>query len=153
MNHSHMHNYKKKKKKKNKTISTKLQNTIPIVQQSKNRTLPIKIESTKELPKQNTNGLYLIRKQSLLALNPTQNHRSTDTEWWLDSKLGRVAYRYERLMGLCFQCGRVGHEATRCIHPYDGATANRPYGDWLRAGTKPRTDGSRGNTDRFSFPH
>ena len=54
-------------------------------------------------------------------------------------------------MGLCFQCGRVGHEATRCIHPYDGATANRPYGDWLRAGTKPRTDGSRGNTD--SSPH
>ena len=68
-----MHNNKKKKK-KNKTISTKLQNTIPIVQQSKNRTLPIKIESTKELPKQNMNGLYLIRKQSLLALNPTQNH-------------------------------------------------------------------------------
>ena len=76
---------------------------------------------------------------------------TTDTEWWLDSKLGRVAYRYERLMGLCFQCGQVGHEATRCIHPYDGATANIPYGDWLRAGTKPRTDGSRGNTD--SSPH
>ncbi|KAL0008728.1 hypothetical protein SO802_010230 [Lithocarpus litseifolius] len=63
----------------------------------------------------------------------------------------RVAYRYERLVGLCFQCGRVGHEATRCTHPHDETTQSRPYGDWLRAGIKTRTDGSRGRTD--SPPH
>ena len=59
----------------------------------------------------------------------------------------KVAYRYERLVGLCFQCGRVGHEAARCTHPFDGASANRPYGDWLRAGTKTRSDGLRGSTE------
>nr|XP_023875931.1 uncharacterized protein At4g02000-like [Quercus suber]POE81797.1 uncharacterized protein CFP56_57760 [Quercus suber] len=46
----------------------------------------------------------------------------------------KVAYRYERLVGMCFQCGRVGHDAIRCPHPYEGNTETKPYGEWLHAG-------------------
>ena len=51
----------------------------------------------------------------------------------------KVAYKYERLVGMCFQCERVGHDANRCPHPYEGTTESRPYGEWLRTGfrTKP----------------
>ena len=59
----------------------------------------------------------------------------------------KVAYKYERLVGLCFQCGRVGHEATQCPHLVDGTTDSRPYGDWLQAGSKHRSNGSPGRTD------
>ena len=31
----------------------------------------------------------------------------------------KVAYKYERLVGMCFQCGRVGHNANRCPYPYE----------------------------------
>ncbi|KAK9989376.1 hypothetical protein SO802_029615 [Lithocarpus litseifolius] len=53
----------------------------------------------------------------------------------------KVAYRYERLTGMCFHCGRVGHDAIRCPHPLVANTETRPYGDWLRAGY--RTPSSR----------
>ncbi|KAK9997821.1 hypothetical protein SO802_017424 [Lithocarpus litseifolius] len=44
-----------------------------------------------------------------------------------------VAFQYERLLGLCFQCGLLGHEAKSCtIRPREGEET--PYGEWLRAG-------------------
>lgn len=48
----------------------------------------------------------------------------------------RVAYRYEQLVGVCFQCGKVGHDAIRCPHPYEGNTKPRPYGEWLHVGNQ-----------------
>ena len=55
-----------------------------------------------------------------------------------------MAYKYERLVGLCFQCGKVGHEVARCPHPFDGTIGSSLYGDWLQAGTKSRSSGSPG---------
>ena len=59
----------------------------------------------------------------------------------------RVAYKYERLVGLCFQCGRLDHEAIRCPHPRDGTTMSRPYGEWLKAGAKAKQEGSQSKAD------
>ena len=59
----------------------------------------------------------------------------------------KVAYRYERLFGMCFQCGRVGHDANRCPHPYEGTTESRPYREWLRAGSRTKPAGPRSTED------
>ena len=45
-----------------------------------------------------------------------------------------VAFQYERLLGLCFNCGFLGHEAKVCSMPRFGEGNESPYGDWLRAG-------------------
>ena len=45
-----------------------------------------------------------------------------------------VAFQYECLLGLCFNCGFLGHEAKVCSMPRFGEGNERPYGDWLRAG-------------------
>nr|POF11748.1 hypothetical protein CFP56_69974 [Quercus suber] len=37
---------------------------------------------------------------------------------------------------MCFQCGKVGHDAIRCPHLYEGNTETKPYGEWLRAGNR-----------------
>ena len=43
-----------------------------------------------------------------------------------------VAFQYERLQGLCFHCGLLGHESKSCIvRLRDGEET--PYGEWLRA--------------------
>lgn len=44
-----------------------------------------------------------------------------------------VAFQYEQLLGLCFHCGLLGHEAKSCtVGLREGKET--PYGDWLRAG-------------------
>lgn len=48
----------------------------------------------------------------------------------------RVVYKYEGLVEMCFQYGRVGHDANRCPHLYVGNLESRPYGEWLHAGSK-----------------
>lgn len=45
-----------------------------------------------------------------------------------------VAFQYERLQGLCFNCGRLGHETKTCDILILMAGEDRPYGEWLRAG-------------------
>ena len=59
----------------------------------------------------------------------------------------KVAYKYERLIGMCFQCGKVGHDANRCPHPYEGTTKSRPYGEWLCAGFRTKLGGPRSTKD------
>ena len=49
-----------------------------------------------------------------------------DTVW--------VAFQYERLLGLCFRCGLLGHEAKVCSASVVTEGEDLPYRDWLRAG-------------------
>ena len=49
-----------------------------------------------------------------------------DTMW--------VAFQYERLLGLCFRCGLLGHEAKVCLASVVREGEELPYRDWLRAG-------------------
>ena len=59
----------------------------------------------------------------------------------------KVAYKYERLVGMCFQCGRVGHAVNRCPHLYEGTMESRPYGEWLRAGFQTKPGGPQSTED------
>nr|POF00833.1 uncharacterized protein CFP56_73704 [Quercus suber] len=54
----------------------------------------------------------------------------------------RIGFKYKRLVGLCFQCGRFGHERRSCTASSTVHEAETPYGEWLRAGTKIREDHS-----------
>ena len=44
-----------------------------------------------------------------------------------------VAFQYERLQGLCFNCGILGHELKTCTRPISMVGDERQYGEWLRA--------------------
>ena len=44
-----------------------------------------------------------------------------------------IGFKYERLVGLCFRCGRIGHEAKECSFQVDHQQ-ELPYGEWLKAG-------------------
>ena len=42
-----------------------------------------------------------------------------------------IAFQYERLVGLCFNYGLIGHEARDCHHPISSTEEDKPYGEWL----------------------
>ena len=46
----------------------------------------------------------------------------------------RIGFKYERLVGLCYQCGRIGHEVRYCSAQRDRKQGSLPYGEWLKAG-------------------
>ena len=56
----------------------------------------------------------------------------------------RIGFRYERLVGLCFQCGYLGHEVRDCSTPRCSTQSELPYGDWLKAGLRKLGDRSDG---------
>lgn len=53
-------------------------------------------------------------------------------------EISRVAFRYERPIGRCFNCGQIGHEQSDCLMPVSAENGERPYGEWLKVGSKTR---------------
>ena len=47
-----------------------------------------------------------------------------------------VGFKYERLVGFCYHCGKTGHEAKECSYPRDQNQRGYPYREWLKAGFK-----------------
>ncbi|KAK9991764.1 hypothetical protein SO802_026749 [Lithocarpus litseifolius] len=57
-----------------------------------------------------------------------------------------VAFKYERIVSLCFAYGKLGHEMRACTHPNPGTgLGEMPYGEWLKAGGQ-RTPTKNNNT-------
>ena len=54
----------------------------------------------------------------------------------LEGDEAKVAFQYERLVGWCFACGRIGHEMKECESANDMDKSSRPYGEWLKASTR-----------------
>nr|POE45518.1 hypothetical protein CFP56_26712 [Quercus suber] len=57
-----------------------------------------------------------------------------------------VAFKYERLCGLCFRCGCIGHESKDCSLP-NMEGEELPYGEWMKAGFKRSGVESRRTSD------
>nr|POE98140.1 uncharacterized protein CFP56_51331 [Quercus suber] len=53
-----------------------------------------------------------------------------------ESDEAKVSFRYEHLVGWCFVCGRIGHDMKECESATERDKNGRPYGDWLKAGTR-----------------
>lgn len=58
-----------------------------------------------------------------------------------------IGFKYERLVGLCFRCGRFGHEARTCSFQVEDHQELH-YGDWLKAGFR-KNSSSVNNGGRF----
>lgn len=56
----------------------------------------------------------------------------------------RVAFRYERLVGWCYACGKIGHEVKECRTSSVEEKESRPYGEWMKAGSRVRGDTAGG---------
>nr|POE91748.1 hypothetical protein CFP56_48487 [Quercus suber]POE92957.1 hypothetical protein CFP56_75306 [Quercus suber] len=52
--------------------------------------------------------------------------------------MSRVAFKYERLVGWCFNCGWIGHDHKDCSSPVEVKEGGQPYGEWLKAEIKGR---------------
>ena len=107
------------------------------------------------------NGLGKVLDVDLKAFSSDQARLiRVRVELSLDKPLGRggvvdspegdkicIGFKYERLVGLCYQCGRIGHEIRDCFVPQDGNQGYLPYGEWLKAGYR-RNLGNANNARR-----
>ncbi|KAK7831458.1 uncharacterized protein CFP56_027420 [Quercus suber] len=61
-----------------------------------------------------------------------------------------VAFKYERLVGLCFRCGTLGHEEKFCKLHLETEEGDHPYEEWMKVGYR----GSQGTMRRHpqDFP-
>lgn len=55
-----------------------------------------------------------------------------------------VAFKYERLVSFCFQCGLIGHEVKSCDKPRPEAMQAFEYREWMKAGNR-RAEGGQQN--------
>ena len=55
-----------------------------------------------------------------------------------------VAFKYDRLVGLCYRCGTLGHGEKFCKVPSEMVEGGNPYGEWMKVGYR----GSQGNMGR-----
>ena len=46
-----------------------------------------------------------------------------------------MAFKYKRLVGWCFNCGRIDHTRSDCSILGSTANGEKPYDEWLKAGT------------------
>ena len=58
----------------------------------------------------------------------------------LEGDAAKVVFRYEHLVGWCFACGRIGHEIKECTLSNKEDKNDKPYGEWLKAGTRLRSE-------------
>ena len=56
----------------------------------------------------------------------------------LKGKTSWVAFRYELLVGWCFNYGRIGHDQKECTLLVNVENSDWPYGEWLKAGIRGR---------------
>ena len=61
----------------------------------------------------------------------------------LEGDKAKVAFRYERLVGWCFACGKMGHELKDCKSANEVDKNEKPYGEWLKARTQLKPDAQR----------
>nr|POE83687.1 hypothetical protein CFP56_31412 [Quercus suber] len=64
-----------------------------------------------------------------------------------------VAFKYERLDGLCFNCGHFGHKARDCMLPWNDVDGENPYGEWMRANPRPKSEPARKKSQANPQPH
>lgn len=64
-----------------------------------------------------------------------------------------VAFKYERLDGLCFNRGHFGHKARDCMLPWNDVDGENPYGEWMRANTRRKNEPVRKKSQATPQPH
>ena len=68
-----------------------------------------------------------------------------------------MAFRYERLVGWCYNCGNVGHDQKECTLLVDIVNGEKLYGEWLKVGPRGQmmeaSEGQNHAHRNRTFPH